>query len=101
MFIADSLIWYEVPESPNWLGGTIVGVLVGMLVLGGVGAWVARRGNRDLDKTLARQRTETDASLDALQVPPPDKPDFSFLAEVQRQSAPRDADARSDDAESR
>lgn len=80
MFIADALIWYAPVEEPSWLGGAIVGVLVGMLVLGGIGALIARRGNRTLDQTLARQRTETDAPLDSLDIEASGKPDFGFLA---------------------
>ncbi len=79
MFIADSIVWYSEGESSYWLGGTIVAVLVGMLVLGGIGAMINRRGNRDLDKTLVRQRTASDAALDALQVPAQEPPDFGFL----------------------
>jgi hypothetical protein len=79
MFIADSFVWYGEGETPSWIGAAIVSVLVGMLVLGGIGALVNRRGNRDLDKTLVRQRTETDEPLDELQVPQREPPDFGYL----------------------
>jgi hypothetical protein len=80
MFVADTVIWTKPTETRNWLGSAIVGVLVGMLVLGGVGAWVSRRGNYTLDQTLARQRTNIDTPLDSLDLPTTEKPDFSFLA---------------------
>lgn len=98
MFIADSLIWYEPVEEPGWLGGAIVGVLVGMLVLGGIGALIARRGNRTLDQTLARQRTETEASLDSLDIETSAKPDFGFLAN--EPVSPPDASQQPPDAQS-
>jgi hypothetical protein len=80
MFVADSLIWYDREvEAPNWLGGTIVGIIVGMLVLGGVGTWAARRGNRTLDEAIARQRNEAEGSLNDLNLPVQEKPDFGFL----------------------
>lgn len=80
MFIADSVIWYDTEvEAPSWLGGTIVGIIVGMLVLGGVGTWVARRGNRTFDEAIARQRNEAEGSLNDLDLPVQGKPDFGFL----------------------
>jgi hypothetical protein len=50
-----------------------------MLVLGGVGTWMARRGNRTLDQAIARQRIEAEGSLDDLDLPVQEKPDFGFL----------------------
>jgi hypothetical protein len=93
MFVADSVIWTKPTESRNWLGSAIVGVLVGALVLGGVAAWISRRGSFALDQTLARQRTEIDTPLDALDLPVAEKPDFNFLtAEHSSHHAPRDGD---------
>lgn len=99
MFIADSMIWYGESEPPWWIGGTIVGVLVGLLALAAVVALVNRRGNRDLDKALARQRTETDGSLDAVEVPANGPPDFSFLAEAEKATASGSSGATAQDAD--